>query len=151
MKHVRVRTGRQKYDVLAVCSTLYYTCDRMFYSGKPPNIKNWHIIAVCTPENSTKQIITLINHSDSSESANLLSWFVHTLATGAALVWPEHRICAAGSRAGDEDTHLPSSMAVTVPAAIMPALALFKLLAIGSQTLSVHWGRSGSANTTLTL
>lgn len=105
---------------------------------------------MCSPQNSTKSIITLINHSDSSVSGNALYWYVRTLAAGAALMWPEHRICAAGCRAGDQDTHLPSSMAVTVPAAVMPVLALFKLLPMCSQTVATHW-RGGSANTTLIL
>lgn len=118
---------------------------------KPPTIKNWLEIAVCSSYNSTKSIITLINHSDTNVSDKVLQWFVHTLTAGTALVWPEHRICAAGCRAGDEDTHLTSRMAVTVPAAVMPALSLFKLLAICGQTVAVHWRRSGSANTMLTL
>lgn len=143
--YVYNRTGRQKAEMLAITNSHLF----LLLSGKPPNIKNWHVIIVCSAPNSIKSVITLVNNSDSNEI--LLLWFVHTLTAGTALMRPEHWVCTAGSRAGDEDTHLASSVAVTVPAAIMPALALFKLLAIRSQTVAAHWHRSGSANTTLTL
>lgn len=47
-----------------------------------------------------------------------------TLAGGAALVRPHHRVGAAGDRAGYEQAHLPAGVAVAVAAAIVPAVAL---------------------------
>lgn len=49
----------------------------------------------------------------------------------------------AGHWAGNEHTHLPSGMAVTVTTAVMPAVALLVPVTVRREAIGGHRGRGG--------
>lgn len=63
-----------------------------------------------------------------------------TFTGGAAQVWSDHRLRAAGHGTGDQHAHLTPAVAVTVAAAVVPALALLVALPAGRE--AVVRGRS---------